>query len=92
MCITKMELETKIQEIRKYKVMAEEAVNIQKSLENEVIEYMREHNLDMEITSDAKITYKSQERKTLDKKALENDLGDLSEYTKVTTYNVLRIK
>ncbi len=92
MCITKMELETKIQEIRKYKAMAEEAVSIQKSLENEVIEYMRENNLDMEITSDAKITYKSQERKTLDKKALENDLGDLSEYTKVTTYNVLRIK
>lgn len=92
MCITKMELEEKIKDIRKYKAMAEELINIQRSLEAEVIEYMKENDLDMEMTSDAKITYKSQERRTLDKKALENDLGDLSEYTKVTTYNVLRIK
>ena len=92
MCITKTELEAKIQEIRKYKAMAEELVDLQKSLEQEVIEYMKENDLDTEITSDAKITYKLQERRTLDKKALETDLGDLSEYTKVTSYSVLRIK
>lgn len=92
MCITKTELEAKIQEIRKYKAMAEELIDLQKSLEQEVIEYMKENDLDTEITSDAKITYKPQERKTLDKKALEADLGDLSDYTKVTSYSVLRIK
>ena len=92
MCISKSELENKVQEIRRYKAMAEEATEIQKSLEAEVITYMVENNIDTEITDTAKITYKSQTRATLDKKRLEEDLGSLEEYTKVTEYSVLRIK
>ena len=72
--------------------MAEEAAEIQKSLEAEVITYMAENGLDTKITDTAKITYKSQTRSTLDKKRLEEDLGSLEEYTKVTEYSVLRIK
>ena len=72
--------------------MAEEAAEIQKALEAEVITYMVENGLDTEITDSAKITYKSQTRSTLDKKRLEEDLGSLEEYTNVTEYNVLRIK
>ena len=53
---------------------------------------MVENGLDTEITDSAKIIYKSQTRSTLDKKRLEEDLGSLEEYTKVTEYNVLRIK
>lgn len=90
MCISKADLEKKVQEIRRYKAMAEEAAEIQKSLEAEV--YMVENGLDTEITDTAKITYKSQTRSTLDKKRLEEDLGSLEEYTKVTEYSVLRIK
>ena len=85
MYMTKKELEEKIEEVRKYKSMAEEASNIQKALEQEIISYMNENNL-------TKITYKEQTRATLDKKRLEEDLGDLSEYEKVTSYKVLRIK
>lgn len=92
MCISKADLEMKVQEIRRYKAMAEEAANIQHSLENEVIAYMVENNLTEEFTESAKISYKSQTRATLDKKRLEEDLGSLEEYTKVTEYNVLRIK
>lgn len=92
MCISKAELENKVQEIRRYKAMAEEAANIQHSLENEVIAYMVENNLTEEFTDSAKISYKSQTRATLDKKRLEEDLGSLEEYTTVTEYNVLRIK
>ena len=92
MCISKADLEKKVQEIRRYKAMAEEAAEIQKSLEAEVITYMVENGLDTEITDTAKITYKSQTRSTLDKKRLEEDLGSLEEYTNVTEYNVLRIK
>lgn len=92
MCMTKKELETKVEEIRKYKAMIEEASNIEKALEAEVISYMNENNLTEEITDTAKITYKSQTRATLDKKRLEEDLGSLEEYTKTTTYSVLRIK
>lgn len=92
MCMTKSELEVKVQEIRKYKAMAEEAAEIQKSLEAEVISYMVENGLTEEFTDSSKITYKSQSRATLDKKRLEEDLGSLEEYTKITEYNVLRIK
>ena len=92
MCISKAELESKVQEIRKYKAMAEEAAEIQKALEAEVISYMVENDIDTEFTDSAKITYKPQTRATLDKKRLEEDLGSLEEYTNVTKYNVLRIK
>lgn len=92
MCISKADLEKKVQEIRRYKAMAEEAAEIQKALEAEVITYMVENGLDTEITDSAKIIYKSQTRSTLDKKRLEEDLGSLEEYTKITAYNVLRIK
>ena len=92
MCISKAELDKKVQEIRRYKAMAEEAAEIQKALEAEVINYMVENGLDTKITDTAKITYKSQTRSTLDKKRLEEDLGSLEEYTKVTEYSVLRIK
>ena len=92
MCISKAELDKKVQEIRKYRAMAEEAAEIQKALEAEVINYMVENGLDTEITDSVKITCKSQTRSTLDKKRLEEDLGSLEEYTKVTEYNVLRIK
>lgn len=92
MYISKADLEMKVQEIRRYKAMAEEAAEIQKALEAEVIAYMVENNLTEEFTDSAKISYKSQTRATLDKKRLEEDLGSLEEYTTVTEYNVLRIK
>ena len=92
MCITKKELETRVQEIRRYKAMEEEIADVRKSLETEVISYMLENGIDTEITDSAKITYKLQTRSTLDKNRLEEDLGSLKDYTKVTEYNVLRIK
>lgn len=90
--MTKAELEKKVEEIRKYKAMVEEASNIQKALEQEVISYMNENNLTEEFTDSAKITYKEQTRSTLDKKRLEADLGSLEGYINTTTYSVLRIK
>ncbi len=91
--MTKQELEIKIQEIRRYKAMAEEAANIQKSLEQEVISYMNESHLDTEITDTAKITYKEQSRTSLDKERLTEVLGDdLKPFEKITSYMVLRIK
>jgi len=91
--MTKTELEAKVQEIRRYKAIVEEASNIQKSLEAEVIAYMIENEIDTEITDTAKITYKSQNRTTLDKEKLTEVLGeDLKPFEKTTSYNVLRIK
>ena len=92
MCITKKELEQKIEELRKYKAMAEEISQIQKSLEQEVITYMNENDLTEEFTDSAKITYKEQSRKSLDKDKLKEKLGSLTDFEKVTNYKVLRIK
>ncbi len=93
MCMTKAELNQVIDEIRRYKAMAEEATNIQKSLENKVISYMNENGLTEEFVESGKITYKPQSRTTLDKDKLTEVLGDdLKPFEKVTSYNVLRIK
>jgi hypothetical protein len=90
--MTKQELEQKINEIRKYKSLVQEASEIQKALEQEVISYMVENNLTEEHTDTAKITYLLQSRVSLDRKQLEADLGSLKDYEKTTSYNVLRIK
>ena len=91
--MTREDLEIKIQEIRRYKAMAEEATNIQKSIEAEVIAWMTAEQMDTAMSDTAKITYKDQNRTTLDRKALEEVLGeDLKPYEKTTTYKVLRIK
>lgn len=93
MCITKAELEKKVNELRSLKVMSEELQNELKSVEREVIDYMTENNLTEEITDTAKITYKQQSRPTLDKEKLTDILGDdLKPYEKTTSYKVLRIK
>ena len=41
----KAELERKIEELRKYKAMAEEATSIEKALEHEISSYMEDNNL-----------------------------------------------
>lgn len=92
MCMKKSELESKVNELRSLKALKEETENELKALEREIIDYMTENGLDTEITDTAKITYKAQSRETLDKKRLEEDLGSLEDYTKVTTFSVLRIK
>lgn len=92
MCMTKNELEKKVQELRSLKAMKEELENELKAIEHSIIDYMTENKLDTEITDTAKITYKPQTRTTLDKVRLEEDLGSLEEYEKKTSFNVLRIK
>ena len=92
MCITRKDMDSKINEIRQLKAMKEELEQNLSALQNEVIDYFKENEVDEVIGNDFKATYKMQTRETLDKKKLEADLGDLTEYTKVTSYPVLRIK
>ena len=93
MCITKKELENKVQELRNLKVMKEELENELKAVEHEIISYMTENDLDTEITDTAKITYKLQSRTAIDKDKLKDVLGeDLKQYEKVSIFKVLRIK
>ena len=93
MCIKKVELESKVQELRSLKALKEETENELKAIEREIISYMVENGIDTEITDTAKITYKPQSRTSLDKEKLEEIFGDdLKPFEKTTTYNVLRIK
>lgn len=93
MCITKNELEKKVQELRALKAMKEELENEVKTMERQIIDYMVEKGVDTEITSDAKITYKPTSRVTLDRIKLVEILGDdLKPFEKISTYSVLRIK
>lgn len=73
--------------------MKEELENELKAVEHEIISYMTENKLDTEITDTAKITYKPQNRTTLDKDKLKEIFGDdLKPYEKVSSFKVLRIK
>lgn len=93
MCMTKAELEKKVNELRSLKALKEELENEVREVEREIIDYMTENKLDTEVTDTAKITYKAQSRTTLDKEKLTEILGeDLKPFEKVTSYNVLRIK
>ena len=93
MCIKKVELESKVQELRSLKALKEETENELKAVEREIISYMVENGIDTEITDTAKITYTPQSRTTLDKEKLTEILGDdLKPFEKTTTYNVLRVK
>ena len=62
MCITRNELEKKIEELRSLKALKEETENELKALEHEVISYMTENELTEEITNNAKITSHRAER------------------------------
>ena len=93
MCMSKSELEKKIQELRSLKILAEELAAEVKSAEHDIIEYMTENGIDTEITDTAKVTYKLQTRTTLDKEKLTEILGDdLKPFEKISSFNVLRIK
>lgn len=93
MCITKKELESKVQELRELKSTKEELENELKSVERSIIGYMVENGLDMEFVPNAKITYKLQSRTTLDKEKLTEILGDdLKPFEKTSSFGVLRVK
>lgn len=93
MCISKKELEEKVQELRSLKALKEETEDGIEAVEREIISYMKENETDTEITDTARITYKEQSRTTLDKKKLTEIFGDdLKPFEKTTNYMVLRVK
>lgn len=104
MCISKAELDKKVQEIRSLKALKEETENQIKALENEVISFLEETEecqttnkkgepMLQYIGSDYKATYAWQSRETVNKEEVKKILSD-TEYQKVSkinTYPVLRI-
>ena len=79
-------LESKIREYREMKRLAEEAQTAADSLADEIKAAMTEAGESKMTVGEYKLSYTEATRETLDKKRLEQDLGDLTAYTKITTY------
>lgn len=90
--MTKKELQKKVDEYRSLQTLKAELEEQLDALKDEISGYMKENDLDKEITDDSVITYKLQSRATLDEKKLTAKFGDMTEYKRVTSYMVLRIK
>jgi len=79
-------LQAKIKEYKEYKRMAEEMQTMIDAIADEIKATMIEKGESKMIVGEYKLSYTDAKRETLDKKRLEQDLGDLSDYMKVTTY------
>jgi predicted phage-related endonuclease len=79
-------LESKINEYREYARMIEEMEALKDAIADELKAAMSEAGESKMVVGEYKLSYTDRTRKDLDKKRIEADLGDLSEYTKVTAY------
>ncbi|MCL1986622.1 MAG: hypothetical protein FWG64_01430 [Firmicutes bacterium] len=96
--MTAQELQGKLREFKEYSRMIEELEDLKDSVADIIKAYMTETGESKLITGESKlitgeykVSYTDQKRETLNKKRLEQDLGDLSEYTKTTQYKALRV-
>lgn len=85
-------INNEVAELRELKAMRDELEANIKAIENKIIDFMVENDKSEYIGEDFKIKYSECTRTTLDKKRLESDLGELSEYEKVSTYHRLTVK
>ena len=86
------ELETIVNDYRGLKAMKEELEAQLKDAEREIISYMDSNDKLTETGKDFTIKVTTCERKTLDRKALEADLGSLADYDRVSQYRRLYVK
>lgn len=105
MCITRTEVNQKMEEIKSLKMLREETENAIKALEIEVIEFLQENQGECRTTNKSgkeilqfignicKATYSPQERETVDKNEVRKllDAENYRRVSKVSFYNVLRI-
>ena len=94
MCMTKKELDSKVQEYREMKTLLEQVQNEVDVIKAEITLYMVENEIDTETTVDGKVTYKDSNRSSFNEDALKEALNtqDLKRYKKTSTFKVLRIK
>lgn len=92
MCTTMKELEVVIADYRSLKAMKEELEEQLKSIEREIYNYMDANEKLTETGKDFSIKVSTCERRTLDSKRLEADLGSLAEYQRISQYRRLYVK
>lgn len=92
MCRTMKELEKVVADYRSLKAMKEQLDAELKDLEREIIGYMDTNEKISEAGNDFTIKLSTCERRTLDSKRLEADLGSIAEYQRVSQYRRLYVK
>ncbi len=92
MCRTMNELEKVVEDYRSLKALKEQLEAELKEVEREIISYMDANNKLSEVGSNFSIKLTTCERRTLDSKRLEEDLGSLAEYQRVSQYRRLYVK
>lgn len=92
MCRTMKELENAVADYRSLKALKEQLEEELKAVEREIIGYMDTNEKISETGNDFTIKLSTCERRTLDSKRLEADLGSLAEYQRVSQYRRLYVK
>ncbi len=92
MCRTMNELEMVVADYRSLKALKEDLDAQIKDIEREIIGYMDTNEKLTETGKDFTVKVSTCERRTLDSKRLEADLGSLAEYQRVSQYRRLYVK
>ncbi len=86
------ELESVVADYRSLKAMKEQLEEEMKAAEREIIGYLDSNEKLSETGNDFTVKISTCERRTLDSKRLEADLGSLAEYQRVSQYRRLYVK
>ena len=92
MCRTMKELENAVADYRGLKAMKEQLEEELKALEREIIGYMDSNEKLTETGDDFTVKLSTCERRIIDIKRLEEDLGSLTEYQRISQYRRLYVK
>lgn len=92
MCRTMNELEKVVADYRTLKSLKEEVEEELKAVEREIIGYLDANEKLSESGKDFTIKVSTCERRTVDTKRLEADLGSLAEYQRISQYRRLYVK
>ena len=92
MCRTMKELENVVADYRGLKALKEELEEQLKDAEREIISYLDANEKLSETGADFTVKVSTCQRKTLDRKALEAELGSLAEYDRISQYRRLYVK
>lgn len=92
MCRTINELEKVVADYRSLKAMKEQLEEEMKAAEREIIGYLDSNEKLSETGNDFTVKISTCERRTVDTKKLEADLGSLAEYQRISQYRRLYVK
>lgn len=92
MCRTMNELENVVADYRSLKALKEEVDAQLKDAEREILFYLDSNQKLTETGKDFSVRVSTCERRTLDSKQLEADLGSLADYQKISQYRRLYIR